>query len=112
MNQKTDYSSQQPIEYKEMKVKKFTVILTVVSIVLYFADIISDLSLAVNYFYDGHIKFFCLTLFLVVFSASVSSIFSFYMYWTDSKDAQLKVSKKDWVLRITFLIFGVAPILR
>lgn len=112
MNQNADSADQQPVKYKVMKVEKCAVFWAVAGILLYFADIISDISLAMNYYYNGHIKFFGLTIFLVILSAFVSSLFSLYMYWIDSKDEELKVPKKDWIVRTIFLVLGIAPVLR
>lgn len=93
-------------------VKKFTIISTALGILLYFADVFSDISLAVKYYENGHKIFFRLTLSLVVLSAVVSSLISFYMYWLDNKNDEFKVSKKCWILRAIFLICGIAPVLR
>ena len=110
MNQYSSPTNRLPNKYNPpTKVKKITVVFAALGILLYFADVVSDICLAVRYYNTGHKTFFCLTLFLVILSAVVSSLLSFYMYWKTNEDT---ASKIVWIIRAVFLIFGIAPVLR
>ncbi|KAK7496988.1 hypothetical protein BaRGS_00011724 [Batillaria attramentaria] len=79
--------------------------LCILSIVLYVADVGTDVHLAVTYFLDGHWKWGGLTAAVIVVNYVIVSVTAFLIYWHN-------VLPKRWrVLRTVFLILPLAPVM-
>lgn len=99
------------------KTMRFTVIdllLNLVSIGSYLADVGSDLFLAYMYYSGKNWWWFGLTLAFVFIPSTIMTIFSLKWYIADEKaeNDKPKSSPIRWASRITFLVLQLAPVLR
>jgi len=96
----------------------FDLLCTLISIVTYLMDLVMDCIVAYYFYHLGvnhgiyHYWYFGLTIFFIVFPSLTMTGFSFRWYLMDSDDIEKRVSTRRWILRLVFMFFQVAPILR
>ncbi|OAF69619.1 XK-related protein 8 [Intoshia linei] len=84
------------------KVTLFDVVLTVCSLISFLADIISDLVLAIYYYYLNHKIWFTLTLIFIIVPAIFMQIFSYIWYKHDK--SYVKLENMDSSVSLTYRI--------
>ncbi|KAK7505616.1 hypothetical protein BaRGS_00002887 [Batillaria attramentaria] len=90
----------------EHEFTRFDFVMGVISVILYIADVGTDVRLAVMYFVDGEWIYGGLTTALVVIAYLVV-MFMGWIYYGENRS----VPKAWWCCRIVFLILGLSPVI-
>lgn len=89
----------------------FDIIIYIMSIGTYLADVGTDIWVALLYYNRGHWWWCGLTLSFVFIPSLVMGAFSLRWYLIDHR-SEMKISWPRWIFRIFFIVFQIAPILR
>ena len=82
------------------------------TLLMYIADIVTDIVLAVMYLAAGQLLYFSLTISLVIGPSLAMMVFSLVLYIRDYRIVGERASPFRWITRIFFLAIQFGPFLR